>query len=315
MLILIIFHLFSISCQASPLLDPKAEYVVKKELKGTGPAIVAPDPAHSEMEIDYQSFDPNDSSGIPLMSNHTSQLIKLKKLPKEEAKSPKSELDERIELTFERLATTSRVVVPGMNQPFETKSDLGIFLMNKPLIFHGDGKVAKKIEGLEQVRGQAQQEVKDPVARNTLLTLLKEDILLKTGTAANLRFSCLDGLAKKKAGEKWKFSGEAQGVKIEYECVFEGWAEAKGKKLAVIGVYSGKQKQLRAQPNGTPGMTETESSGMVYFEPVGLESAARMETLISVEPTEEEKGRLKAKGKVIPRSRSVLKIWNHLYAY
>jgi len=300
---------------AAPLLDPMAAFPVKVELKDAGPSVKAPESFYSEMDMDFQSFDPNDSSGLPLMGNHTGQLVKIKKLPKDTDKqAEKDGLAERLELTYERLTSSTSVVIPGMKQPFETKSDLGVFLMNKPLVIRGDGKTAKKVEGLEQVRAQAAAQVKEPMARNTLMTMLKEDLLLKTGAAVGQNSSCLGSLEKKKPGDTWKFSHEEQGVKLEYDCTFEGWAEAKGKKLAVIKVVSGKQRTVRTQPNGMPGVAETEGTGTVYFEPETQESLLRMETKINVEPGDEEIARLKAKGATIPRNKSLMKMWNHLYA-
>lgn len=300
---------------AAPLLSAKETYAVNKELKDPAPSPKPLESVYSDMELDFQSFDPNEKSGQPLMENHTSQLMKMKKLPKDpkDKKAEKDGLQEKLELTFERLITSSSVMVPGLKQPHRTKSDLGAFLANKPLVIRGDGKTAKRVDGLEEVRAKALSEVKDPIARSTLLQILSENILLKTGTAMSQSSSCLEALGKKKVGDTWKFSREEQGAKIDYECRFEGWAEAKDKRIAVVHVEAGKQRQIRSQPNGVPGVAETEGSGTVYFEPDTRESLLQMETRILAEPTQEEIHRLQAKGSTVPRNRSVLKIWNHLY--
>jgi len=301
--------------QAAPLLDPAVTYSVKKEIKVSAPSPRQLDNLYGEMKMDFQSFDPNDKSGQPLLSNQTEQLVKMRKLPVDpkNTQAKKDGLDHQMELTFEKLVTISTVKVDGLPKPFVTRSDLGIFLMNKPILVLGDGKISKKVVGLEEIRQKAMQEVKDPISRSTLLGLMKEEILLKTGTTTEHDSSCLGGLAKKNPGEKWNFAREEQGVKMDYACEFEGWGEAKGKKIAVIKVVSKKQRQRRQQPSGVPAMAETEGSGAVYFEPESGETMMKMETIIAVEPMEEELRRLKAKGQTVPRNRSKMLHWNRIY--
>ncbi len=303
------------SVYAEPLFNPHDKFTLNKDWKSPGPKVKAPENVTVAMEMDFQSFDPNDKSGEPLMENHTNQVMKMRKLPRDpkDTQAIKDGVPEKLELTFDQLVTSSSVVVPGMKKPFKTRNDLGTFLAGKPLVIRGDGKTAKRIDGLQALRDQAAQEVKDPVSRSTILQVLSENILLKTGTAVSQNSSCLEQLEKKKVGDKWGFSREEQGAKIEYGCEFEGWAEAKGKKVAVLKIESGKQRQTRLQPNGVPGVTETEGNGTVYFEPETQESLLRMETRIYAEPTQAEIDRLKAKGATVPRNRSVMKLWNHLY--
>ena len=308
--------LFLLPCLsfASPLLDPSSTYTVKKELKGAGVAPKAIENAYSETNIDFQSFDLNDTSGKPLLSSKTEQLVKMKTLPKDpkDTQAIKDGLDHRVEITFEKLLTVSSVKVAGLPKPFETRSDLGAFLMNKPIVVKGDGKTGKRVEGLEAIRAKM-GEVRDPIAQQTLSGLLKEEILLKTGTAGAQDASCLGSLGGKNPGAKWTFFREEQGARLDYECEFEGWAEVKGKKVAVIKVQSKKARQQRTQPNGVPGMTETESSGTVYFEPENQESMMKMETTILAEPLESEIKSLEAKGKQVPRNRTRMWHTSRLY--
>jgi hypothetical protein len=302
---------------AAALLRPGAAYKVQKELKDAGPAPKPLASFYSELELDFESYDPNDSSGTPLLSTHSDQLMKLKRLPKLDPKDPafpKDGLNDRLELTFVRLVNTSKVRVPGLRQPFETKSDLGALLAAHPLVIRGDGKAARKVDNLDQIRDEALAKAPDPATRTSVRTLLSENLLLRAGGAAGQDTSCLGSFARKKPGEKWSFSREEQGVAFHYDCDFRGWAEEGGKKIAVIDVRSPKQRTRRPQPNGVPGMAETEGEGTIYFEPSTQESLLRMETRITVEPTDEEIGRLKARGETIPRNRSVMKNWNHLYA-
>lgn len=297
---------------AAPLLDPAASYVVGKQKKAPGPAVKAVENAASEMKMDFQSFDPNDPSGKPLLSNQTEQRMRIRKLPAEPKKENVPAVPERLELTFEKLATTSTVAVAGLPQPFVTRSDLGAFLGSKPILITGDGS-SRKVEGLAELRAKAMQDVKDPIARSTLLGLLNEEVLLRTGESSGTGASCLSAFEKKAPGDKWAFSREEQGVKLEYDCEFEGWAEAKGKALAVIKLVNRKSRQRRQQPNGVPGMAETEGSGVMIVEPVSGESLVKMDTSITVEPLEEEINRLRATGRPVPRNKSLLKHWNHLY--
>ncbi|HEY8278070.1 MAG TPA: hypothetical protein VIH99_00510, partial [Bdellovibrionota bacterium] len=208
----------------------------------------------------------------------------------------------------------TEVAVPGMDKPFTTRSDLGVFFSNKPLVIVGDGKVAKRVEGIEKIRAQVSQEVNDQISRTTALSLLNESLLLKTSSALGQDISCLSAFEKKKPGEKWKFSREEQGAKLDYECQFEGWAELGAKKAAVIRIRSGKQKTVRVQPNGVPGVAETEGLGTFYFEPETQESLMHMETKILVLPTEEEQRSLKRKNLPVPGNRSLMKHWTHVYA-
>ncbi|HEY8280467.1 MAG TPA: hypothetical protein VIH99_12635, partial [Bdellovibrionota bacterium] len=106
--------LFSPSASfAGNLLSPSGVYSVKPDLKEPGVAVKkALENIYSEMSMDFQSFDTNDSSGKPMMSTHTDQRIKLKKLPSE-GKAPKEGAEQRTELTFERLNSTTEVAVPG----------------------------------------------------------------------------------------------------------------------------------------------------------------------------------------------------------
>jgi hypothetical protein len=300
------------SAQAAPLFDFGQKLSVSKELKNTGVAPKLLEDSYSEMKMDFQSFDVNDKSGKPLLSNQTEQRMKMKKVPDDPA-APKTGPGSKLELTFEKLVTTSTVTVAGMPKPFVTKNDLGAFLTSRPLTVTTDDKGARKVEGLAEIRAKASQEVKDPIARSTLLGLLNEDILLKAGAAVSSDSSCLGAFAGKKPGEKWAFAREEQGVKLEYECEFEGWANVKGKKAALIKITSKKNRVKRQQPNGVPGMAETEGQGTLYVEPGSGESLLRMETSIFVEPTEEEIRRMQARGETVPRNRSKLVHSSRIY--
>lgn len=307
---------FAVPVMAAATLSPTGTYSVKKELKGTG---VAPKPLESfydALDIDFESYDPNDGSGQPLMGSHTDQLMKLKKLPKLDPKDPAAPQDgylDRTELTYERLVSTSKVRVPGLARPFETRSDVGALLSSKPLVIRADGKGGKKVDNLDQIRMDALAKAPDPGTRTTINTLLSESMLLRTSSTVGGDSTCLSKFAGKSIGAKWSFSREEQGVKLDYDCTFEGWSETGGKKLAVIRMHSPRTRTTRTQPNGMPGVAETESDGVVYFEPAGQETLLRMTTNISVEPAEEELNRLKARGQTIPRNKSVMTMVNHLY--
>jgi|GEM_PF-5701689 len=314
MRLMIFIFLVPFSASAGPLLDPAITYTITKELKSSGVAPRAVENSYSETKIDFQSFDLNDTSGKPLLSSQTDQLVKMRTLPKDpkDVQAIKDGLDHRVEITFEKLLTVSTVKVAGLPKPFETRSDLGVFLMNKPIVVKGDGKMGKKVEGLEAIRAKM-SEVRDPIAQQTLSGLLKEELLLKTGTSGAQDASCLGALGGKKPGAKWSFSREEQGAKLDYDCVFEGWSEVKGKKVAVIRLQSKKARVQRTQPNGVPGMTETESSGIVYFEPETQESMMKIETNILAEPMESEIKSLKAKGAEVPRNRT--RMWHTSQLY
>ena len=310
------FLLLAPFAYATPVLKNGETYAAKKELTGAAPAAKALESFYSEMEMNFESYDPNEPGVLPLMSTHTDQRVKNQQLPKLDPKDPAAPKDgfhERVELTFERLINSSKVRIPGMKQLFETKSDLGAALGSSPFVIRGDGKGNKKVDNLDRIRADVLAKLSDPIARTTVNTLLSESILLKAGTAPGQDSSCLSGLAQKKPGAKWKFSREEQGIKFDYDCDFQGWAEVSGKKVAVVQVRAGKQRTLRPQPNGVPGMAETEGEGVVYWEPESQESLLRMETRITVEPAEEELKQLKTKGAPIPRNRSVLRHWNHIY--
>ena len=310
------YTLFSVSGNAAAFLSANPAYNINSQLQETGSQPKTLDAYYSELEMDFTSFDPDDSSGQPLILTHSEQRMKFARLPEWKPTAPdfpKDGLTDRVEITFERLVNTSRVRVPGLQQPFETKSDLGALLRTRPLLIRGDGKSSKKIENLEKVRAEILSEVRDPVSRTAVMALLNEGILLKIGASTGEGMSCLGSFQGKKIGEKWKFQVEQQGVKLDYACEFQGWAEEKGKRIAVIKVNSPKQKAVRIQPNGVPGVAETESEGMVYFEPSSQESLMRMSTQITAEPTEEEIARLKAKGQTIPRNRSELKHFSRIY--
>ncbi len=316
MRVILLALLFPAFAHSAPILDMNGSYPVKKELGGAGVAPKSIENSYSETKIDFQSFDLNDTSGKPLLSSQTEQLVKMRTLPKDpkDQQAIKDGLDHRVELTFEKLLTVSAVKVAGLPKPFETRNDLGIFLKNKPLVVKGDGKTGKKVEGLAEIRAKMNAEVRDPIAQSTLSGLMKEEILLKTGApGAAQDSSCLGGLARKNPGAKWGFSREEQGAKLEYECQFEGWTEVRGKKVAVIKVQSKKARTQRTQPNGVPGMTETESSGSVYFVPDTQESMMKMETSIFAEPMEAEIQRLKAKGEPVPRNRTRMWHWSRIY--
>jgi hypothetical protein len=250
------------------------------------------------------------------MGTRTEQLMKFKKLPPLDAKDPafpKDGFNDRMAFTFEKLVTLSRVTVPGMKSPFETRADLGAILSDKPLSVRGDGKASRKIDNLEAVKNAALAQTKDMVARTTLSTVLREDLMLKATTSAGPESSCLGSLAGKKPGDKWKFSAEEQGVPISFDCSFEGWSEAIGKRIVVVKVHSNKHRVQRQMPNGTPGMAETESDGVIYFEPTAPETLQQTDTKILVEPADDAVLRMKARGESVPRNRSTMQLLNHVY--
>lgn len=301
---------------AAPLLDPGATYAVKKERKEMGSVQKVIENAYAEMKSDLESFDLSDGKARLLLANKTEQLFSLKTLPQDPKAGtkdgPKDGLSHALELKFEKLKSMSEVYLGGMAKPFSTGIDLGSVLAQTPLVIRGDGKTAKKVEGLEAARTKALSQVTNQAARNTVLGLLDESVLLRTSSATSTG-GCLGGFEKRSVGDKWEFSLTEQGTKLEYDCAFEGWAEAKGKKVAVVAITLRKSRQVRQQPNGVPGMAETSGQGKLYFVPDTQESLMRMETEILTEPMEDEIRSLKARGQPVPRNRTLMKHWNRLY--
>jgi len=304
------------AAQAAPFLNPEHNYSVIKDKKDPGVAPKALENSYNETKIDFQSFDLSDTSGRPIITSKTDQLVKMRTLSRDprDLQAIKNGLDFRTEIVFERLLTTSSVRIQGLAAPFETRQDLGVFLMNNPIVVRGDGTVAKKVEGLEVIRAKSAHEVKDQISRSTIAGLLKEEILLRTMPKDGHSTSCLGTFEKKIPGAKWKFIREEQGIRFEYECEFEGWAEVKGKRVAVLKMQSKPVRVRRIQPNGVPGMTETMSSGSLYFEPESQEIMMKVETSVLAEPMEEEIERLKAKGKEPPRNRTRMWHTTRIYA-
>jgi hypothetical protein len=301
---------------AGNVLTAGSSYPVKKELTSPAPAVTSPKSFYVDMVMDFQSFDAGNPSAPPVMSTRTEQLMKFKKLPVLDAKDPafpKDGFNDRMEFTFEKLITLSRVVVPGMKSPFETRADLGTILSDKPLLVRGDGRAPRRIDNLDSVKNAALAQTKDMAARTTLSTVLREDLMLKATTIAGPESSCLGGLVGKKPGDKWKFSAEEQGVAISFDCTFEGWSEALAKKIAVLKVHSNKQRVQRQMPNGTPGMAETEGDGEIYFEPTAPEILQQTDTKILVEPAADAVLRMKARGESVPRNRSTMQLRNHVF--
>lgn len=311
---------------AAAALDPGGTYVVKKELKGAGTAPEAIAHARAEMKSELESYDLTEGKPVLLLVNKTEQLMALRTLPKSDPKKngaqggakesaqPPAEpgLEHALELTFEALKSSSEVHISGMPRPFVTKTDLGAVLSKTPLVIRGDGKTAKKVEGLAAARAAALAQVKDPVGRNTVNGLFDEAVLLRTSSATSTG-GCLAAFGKKAPGERWEFSVTEQGATLSYDCEFEGWAEASGKKIAVVKITLRKNRQVRQQPSGVPGIAETSGQGRLYFLPATNESLQKMETEILVEPTEVEISKLKARGEKVPRNRTRMRHWNRLF--
>lgn len=308
--------LVSVPALAAALLEPGGTYAVNKELKGPGAAPKPLASAKAEMRSELESFDLTEGKPVLLLSNRTEQLMALRTLPKDDPKKGQQPaepgLDHALELTFEALKSSSEVHISGMAKPFLTKTDLGAVLSKTPLVIRGDGKVAKKVEGLAAARASALAQVKDPVGRNTVNGLFDEAVLLRTSSATSTG-GCLAGFDKKNPGDKWDFSLTEQGATLSYDCEFEGWAEVSGRKIAVVGITLRKSRQVRQQPNGVPGMAETSGKGRLYFLPATNETLMKMETEILAEPLEEEIAKLKARGQNVPRNRTVMRHWNRLY--
>lgn len=301
---LLVFGLFAVPAFAGNVLSPGSTYPVKNELKEAGPAVKFPASYYAEMQVDFESYDALDPATM-LMGTHTDQLLKTRRLPK-------GSDGVRTELTYQRMTSTSKVHVPGLPQLFETRVDLGTVLASRPIILVGDEAGPKKAENLADVRASALQQVKDAPSRTTLNMVLTDDLMLKAGSAVQ-DFGCLAELAGKKPGEKWKFSRAEQGITLAYDCTFEGWSETMQKRVAVVRVHSGKLRTPRQLPDGKAGMAEMDSDGIIFLEPLAPESLTTMENHILVEPTEEEIARLKAVGRTVPRNRSLMRNWNHLY--
>lgn len=297
---------------ATPILTTTGKYPIKKSLKMEAGAVKPLSSAFSETEIKFDSFDPADKTGRPLVSNHSFQIARLKKLaaPVDPQAPEKDGSDERMEITISKFSSLNKVNVPGVPKPFETKIDLSSFLLSKPLVFASDGKGTRRVEGLDDLKLKATQELLDPVARSTAMQFFSEVNLVKMEKWLSRKASCMEDLEGKKPGEQWKYITDEQGMKFEYDCRFEGWAEVKKKKVAVIRFTSPKQSQIRPQPNGVPALTQTEISGTFFFEPESQENLLRVESKISVEPTESAASKESASGS---RNRSTVISWEHLY--
>lgn len=296
----------------APILDPSSTYAVKKELTGTGSAQKPLEHYKSEMKSNLESYDLTSGRSQLLLTNRTEQLFSLRTLPRDPKNPGPEGLDHAVELTFEKLRSSSEVYINNMPKPFVTDVDLGSVLAKTPLTLRGDGKTQKKVEGLAAAREAALGQVKGQIARNTITGLLDESVLLRTSSSAATG-GCLGGLDGKKIGDKWDFTLNDQGARLEYACEFKGWAESGGQKIAVIAVTLKKSRQTRQQPNGTEGIAETSGSGHVYFVPGTQESLMNLDTEVMAEPMSGEIERFKARGEKVPRNKTIMKMWSRLY--
>lgn len=298
---------------SAPELDPQADYPVKKELSGGSQKQSAIPNAQAEMKSELESYDLTTGKSRLIVSNSTEQVFTVKTLPPDPEKPAPKGLEHAIELKFEKLKSVNEVYMGGMAKPFSTRIDLGRVLSSTPLVIRGDGTKGKMVEGLAEAKAKALGQVRDQASRNTVIGLLDESVLLRTSSVTSTG-GCLEGFEKRKLSEKWDFSLSEQGAKLDYSCEFLGWAEAKGRKIAVLGIQLRKSRQVRQQPNGVPGIVETTGKGKIYFVPETQESVMRMETELMAEPMEEEIRRLKAAGKQVPRNRTLMKQWNRLFS-
>lgn len=311
---LFLFLVFANPGWASSSLSDSAGYAVKKELHAVAPDFRLPESFAFEQKIDLDSVDPDDAGSPSLYGTHTEQLTKVKKLPKLDPKdAPKDGYLDRSELSYERFFMTSQVRVPGLARPFETRVDLSPLLATKTLVIRGDGKAAKVVDNLGEARADLMQKAGDAGARMAVGKLLDENELLRMAGKGGESGGCQSQLTGKKPGDKWQYTYSEGGLGLDTDCTFGGWSEADGKKVAVIKVHSPKRKATKLQPNGVPGVVETEIDGSLVLEPVGRESLQKMVTVSTAEPTEDEVSRLKAKGQKVPRNRTTLSMVIRIY--
>jgi hypothetical protein len=114
--------------------------------------------------------------------------------------------------------------------------------------------------------------VKDPVAKQALLLTFQESMLLDAARSYLQPNSCLRDFGGKAVGAGWKMDFVAQGMKMTYECKFAGWADAGGRKVAVVAIKVPKSRQENRMPMGGNAQVDSEGSGTLYYEPQSREA-------------------------------------------
>jgi hypothetical protein len=291
-----LFLFFCALAYGAPVLDRNASYPVKAEEKAAAPDFRA----LNDVWVDSHA----ETSGTA--DTRTVQRIRLQPL------EPKSE-GERTGVEYQRFDLFSRISLPGMAKPFESRQDLGTYLLGNPFqVRWKDGEVAG-IDGLDGFRARLSSQVKDPVAKFSLLQVFTEDMLKKSVPGLLQPSFCLKSLSGKTPGAKWQDSHGQGEVRAVYECSFEGWAEARGKRVAVIGFRMQKRKTPVVQPNGQRQLVETEGSGKITWEPRSQETLVFTEMNVVVEPPPDEVSRLERAKRPVPRTATRTKSWSHHY--
>lgn len=244
----------ALAFSAAPLLERGASYSVKAERKEAAIAPKVLKEKRVETRIELQTYRGEEKE--PNVRSDTNQLLRVKGL----------EPEGRMEVEFEKFDITSRIPLPGMSKPFETRQDLGIHLLGKPFILRWQAGEVVGVEGLEKVRARLSAEVKDPISKHTLMQIISEDMIKKSLGNIAINEPCLTDLPKKKPDEKWKVTKTEGANKLNYDCTFEGWAEAKGKKVMVVSYAIPSQKSVNSGPAGTQ-TNQVSGKGRVILEP------------------------------------------------
>lgn len=297
---MLFLFLFSFVAQAAPLLDPKASYETRAEVKGAAPGFRALGDHRFVSRVEVQSFEEGQKDAN--MSSDTDQELTVKELSRD-----------RRQVSFERFSTVSKVRLPGSPKPFELKQDFGAALRGQPFVLVYKSGEVEKVEGLAKVRAGITKSA-DAVTRQTLLQVMNEDIVKTTMAGIRQDGFCLAGLKGRKVGDSWSGARTTDGTKTEFTCVFDGWAEAKGKKVAVITVTVPPQMREGQGMIGQKFAVESRGSGRLLLEPEARETLLSMTMEMHTQPPAEEVARLTSAGKPVSRTRSVLRSWAHHFA-
>lgn len=298
-----ILLMVSAQAQSAPFLERGSKYPVLPEKKEAAESFTPLKSMRLETRIELESFNGNEKE--PNVRSNTDQLIRIKSL------EPVNK-EERTEIEFERYDIFSIIPVPGMSKPFESRQDFGTYLLGKPYVLRWKERKVIGVEGLDKVRARL-SEVKDPITKHTLLQVFTEDMVKRSSSTFMPNDPCLETVGKKKPGEKWTVQRQEGNSTLKADCVFDGWAESKGKKLLVLSFTMPKQKQISTQDNGVQHNVESEGRGQIVVEPLSRETLFFSAINLSLEPPPEELRKLEAQKKVIPRTRSKMRTWNHHY--
>lgn len=251
-------------CVAAPVLTMNQTYSVKPEWKDPLPAFIPLGESRLETRVDLESYSGGDSD--PGVRTLTKQKFHFKE--------PKGDSQEVI---FESFETSSKVKVAMLPKPMENRSDFSPHVSNKSLTLHWKEGQVSQIDGLEKMKSQLNSEIRDPLMKFAINQVFSEEVFKRTFTALAQNSVCVDGVKGKNPGDKW--TGMRKLGDLTYECFFEGWAEAKGSRAAVIKVTIPAQKQT---VNGQ--RSEVLGGGSLVWIPASKESLLKLSNTIYLEP-------------------------------